>query len=398
MTVRMYNVGFGDCFLLTFPAKSGKSVSMLIDCGSHAAGPGPHSIEEVVRRVIADVSQKGKPTIDVVVATHRHRDHVLGFESGLWNNVEVGEVWMPWTEDPTDAEARKILETQSRIAQKLMLAAPHLGVEVSKTVQDLANNSFRNELAMKTLHDGFAGSPVRRYLPWKYSQRANLTLDSVPGLLVHILGPARDPDIIRDMQPPKGMHYLSAAANESSGAAPSLPFSDRWGIDRQRFTEMGGSRISSTTMTAVARASRIDELAIATSLESAVNGTSLVLMFQLGRAYMLFPGDAQWGTWNRIMTDPTTRLLLSKTTFLKIGHHGSHNATPRPLIERIIEVPVPSMISTRKMKMWPEIPKRKLLLAMQKRKYTVIRSDRKDASEQLAVARDAYSATIRVPF
>ena len=75
--IRMYNVGFGDCFLLVFPA-SDRPRKVLIDCGSHSAGRGPASIQDVCARVLSDVAgDGGVARIDLVIATHRHQDHVF---------------------------------------------------------------------------------------------------------------------------------------------------------------------------------------------------------------------------------------------------------------------------------------------------------------------------------
>ena len=65
----------------------------------------------------------GVSRIDVVVGTHRHQDHVSGFENDVWEQVEVREVWMPWTEDDEDVEGRRILDKQSKKAMQLQLAA-----------------------------------------------------------------------------------------------------------------------------------------------------------------------------------------------------------------------------------------------------------------------------------
>ena len=75
------------------------------------------------------------------------------------------------------------------------------------------------------------------------------------------------------------------------------------------------------------------EQAIAVSLDKAVNGTSLMLVLKIGQAYLLFPGDAQWGTWQAALRNPTANALLRKTTFFKVSHHGSHNGTPREFVE-----------------------------------------------------------------
>src|SRR5690348_16633130 len=126
ITIRMYNVGFGDCFLLAFPAPD-RPRKVLIDCGVHFAGVNPNApIRIIVEQLVKDVTEDGTPYIDLVIATHRHQDHVEGFSHPLWQTVEVGEVWMPWTENYQDSQARKILESQSTKAKKLGLVLDHL--------------------------------------------------------------------------------------------------------------------------------------------------------------------------------------------------------------------------------------------------------------------------------
>lgn len=135
----------------------------------------------IVERIVGDVTDDdGVPRIDVVVATHRHKDHVSGFGNAKWNGVEVMEVWMPWTEDPTDAEGRKIRDIQSSLALALnmSLAKPAVGLSAAELnarsrAQEVVANSLMltNEKEMKTLHSGFLGDPVRRFLPTKDSDR-----------------------------------------------------------------------------------------------------------------------------------------------------------------------------------------------------------------------------------
>jgi glyoxylase-like metal-dependent hydrolase (beta-lactamase superfamily II) len=93
----------------------------------------------VVDQIIADVTDEetGSARIDVVVGAHRHQDHVSGLTHSGWAHVEVGEVWLPWTEDPEDGLER-LLGADDRA----------LG---------LALNSLTNEKAMRTLPAGFAG-------------------------------------------------------------------------------------------------------------------------------------------------------------------------------------------------------------------------------------------------
>src|SRR5689334_3541728 len=100
VTIRMYNVGFGDAFLVRIPDGNTER-RILFDCGSIEAAEGVE-MKDIVEQIIADVTDADDVArIDVVVGTHRHKDHVSGFANPAWADVEVKEVWMPWTEDPT---------------------------------------------------------------------------------------------------------------------------------------------------------------------------------------------------------------------------------------------------------------------------------------------------------
>src|SRR5205085_12473240 len=78
LTIRSYQVGFGDCFLLTFhyTGKAGDR-HMLIDFGSTGQ---PKSVgENLMLRVAQDIKQQCNGKLHAVVATHRHKDHISGF-------------------------------------------------------------------------------------------------------------------------------------------------------------------------------------------------------------------------------------------------------------------------------------------------------------------------------
>jgi len=367
--IRMYNVGFGDSFLLTFPTEEGER-RVLIDCGVHMSGPGPRPVREVARQIIEDVKDEdGNARIDLVVATHRHADHVSGFDIDDWNDVTVHEVWMPWTENYDDRDAVKILQTQSKVAKKLAAmkgAAPQ--------VVNIAENSLVNAAAMKNLHEGLKGKPRRRFLPTKQGKQM-ITTKHLPGVKVHVLGPSRDPEVIRDMNPPKHHSYLRAAAQEEElQGKPLRPFRDAWALSAERYRELGFTPIAGADIGHLKNMSKTDAFALAASLESSVNGTSLMLMFEVGSAFLLFPGDAQWGTWDAAIRESGD--LLEKTTFYKVGHHGSHNATPTDFVDLLGDTPAlaAAMVCTRaKVKDW-DIPRGPLLTRL--RKITnVARSD-----------------------
>jgi len=383
-TIRMYNVGFGDAFLISI--HNGKRLSrVLFDCGSIEAAEGI-KMESIVEQIVADATDPdGVARIDVVVATHRHKDHVSGFAQPQWENVEVKEVWMPWTEDPSDPEARKIRDIQSNLALQLNAGLAARGATSgaeekleSDRYQDLIANALMlsNDKAMKTLHSGFSGSPLRFFLPERAQQGSRartFETGALPGVKVHVMGPSRSRDIIRDMDPPKGESFLRLQrAIAGQNGAPPAPFS----ADFRQDSRGTGEGVSAEDADEIRRATSLSDLAVAVALDKAVNGTSLMLMFEIAGTFLLFPGDAQWGTWNEAMADPEWSDILKKVTFYKIGHHGSHNATPKDFVEQMIPSGICAMASTLTRVIWPDIPRQPLLDALIAKDAKVARTDK----------------------
>jgi len=388
VVVRMYNVGFGDSFLLFIPTPDGTR-KMLFDCGVHFQSKKPRPIQEVAEQIVEDARDSdGVSRIDVVVITHRHQDHVKGFESPVWDEVEVKEVWMPWTENPKDSLGREILEKQSGNAkslhsatQKLLATSGAKDKERLEQMNALAMNSLTNEKAMLTVHEGFAGKPKRVFLPFAKREKNTFTREFLPGVKIHAMGPSRDPEVIRDMDPPDEETYrhLEFAATGDSTKG-HMPFRSLWKLDQAEHLNMVGQlRLSKKDLEKLHSMSDEDAWGMAVALEKAVNGTSLLLMLQIGEAYMLFPGDAQWGTWNAAMLDKEWSRLLAKTTFYKIGHHGSHNATPKSFVSKLLPKDFWAMACTGPTTNWTDtIPLPGLMDDLRVHSPKVIRSDKPD--------------------
>jgi hypothetical protein len=372
----MYDVGFGDCFLLQIPRPDGTAARVLFDCGSIKLGANP--MKAVVQQVIEDArpAPGQKPRIDVVVATHRHRDHISGFADPAWAEVEVGEVWMPWTEKPNDGQARRIREMHLRLAEQLQtrlearLAAPGASAERTalESSHELALNALSNDEAMYTLQHGFAGRPKRCYLPTKAGNTTWFDTELLPGVVIHVLGPSHDPQVLRELEPPAGQGYLklTEAGSAGPGGQPS-PFGEDWPVLPEDYDSTYSSLSADLPPDDRDYVRSIDlglDEAVAATLDKALNATSLMLVFQIGRVSLLFPGDAQWGTWRLALADESLRKLLAATTFYKVGHHGSHNATPVQFVEQLLGKDFWAMVSTNKVASWPEVPKPELLNSM----------------------------------
>lgn len=396
LTIRMYDMGFGDCFLVGFWS-GGMARYILFDCGS--LNRPKAEVAKAAKDVVATcTSAAGTPRLELVVCTHRHKDHVCGFDDPVWAGVEVGEVWMPWTENPDDPVATSLRNRQSAFAlalckaiqngqvdpEAMPLAKP--GATSAKAARlALALNALTNEHAMSTLHGGFLGKPPRQFLPVEGVTAEVRTIATLPDVRFHILGPSRDPKIIKTMDPPSGQAYLTAAGDVATAGAQEGACDANWCIDETEFRRQRREKPKdetspiNTTFTEDDRKD-IEELAdepegdFAAAIDNAVNNTSLMMMIEVGNQFLLFPGDAQWGTWNVVLQESKLRRLLKRTTVLKISHHGSHNGTPKELIEDVIGAGVTAFVSTAPVKQWPNVPRPPLIAALGE-KTTLARSD-----------------------
>jgi beta-lactamase superfamily II metal-dependent hydrolase len=355
--VRMYNVGFGDAFLVTVPRR-GRPWRMLVDCGVHMHGAGEHSLNSIVEDVINTVAgdSDGRPRIDVVVATHRHRDHIAGFDNDLWHDVEVGEVWLPWVEDPEDADAVALRNRQQAAALNLHT---HFAADGDGDTADFVLNSLSNDDAMWVLQNGFTGSPTRRYISAQGAKAH--PLPGVRGGCVYFLGPPRDPRNLAAMDPPKAQRWLGLSA--SGGGASNGEMFPGFTVPAGDFTRRYPHLVVDDKLLDSFREEPVDTLTAASLLDRAVNNTSVMFLLQVGDALLLFPGDAQWGAWQPLLDDPDVRSLLTRTTLYKISHHGSHNGTPVEVAHDVLGG-VMSLLSVRPIERWAHIPKEELVASL----------------------------------
>lgn len=390
LTIRMYKVGFGDCFLLSLKSQA-DTHHILFDCGSLSQSKA--RVAKIAKHIKETCTKPGgKARIALVVGTHRHKDHVVGFDDAIWQDIEVDEVWMPWTEDPDDSEATQIRNKQSAFAMALcreMALDPAankspLVVAASasaiKAQHALAWNALTNAKAMATLHRGFAGNPPRRFLPAKDVEAEIRTLAALPEVRFHILGPSRDKKTIAEMNPPAGKAYVGATTDGSRSQPGGGACATIWRISESEFRRQTRNKttFSNADRKDIEEAADDPEGDLAAALDNAVNNTSLMMLIEVGDQFLLFPGDAQWGTWDAVLQQPRLRRILERTTVFKVSHHGSHNGTPREFVETMIGKGVTSFMSTGTVRQWPGIPRESLVEALVK-KTRLARSDRNAA-------------------
>ena len=105
-TLFAYKVGFGDCFLLRFTYADAATRHVLIDFGT--TGLTIEAPAEQMVLIARDIAEKCANKLDVVVATHRHADHISGFATradgkgsgDIIRSLKPTVVVQPWTEAP----------------------------------------------------------------------------------------------------------------------------------------------------------------------------------------------------------------------------------------------------------------------------------------------------------
>jgi beta-lactamase superfamily II metal-dependent hydrolase len=357
--VRIYRHGLGDCILVRLRQRDGTDFKILIDFGVAVA---TQDAPAKMSKVLNDVIETSGGSVDVLAVTHEHWDHVSGFQQAKedFERLKVGEVWVAWTEDETDAlaktlrnEHKKALAALTASAQALQMAGQAGRANGILNILSQFGAAGEKTAAAFDIAKAKAKPGQPRY--WRPTDPPfHLAAADVK---IYALGPPHDAQLIRKVLPSRAHPETYELALDGSGIFPAgvasalldqedlppfgptvtipveqaraIPFFQNhyWGT----LGEVENWRRIDTEWLGAA-----DDLALA--LQSATNNTSLVLAIELsGGDVLLFAGDAQVGNWlswqdckwvqdHPMVTGPD---LLRRTVFYKVGHHGSHNATLR---------------------------------------------------------------------
>jgi hypothetical protein len=240
VTVRMYRVGLGDCFLLAFPTgQPGQSYYVMIDCGVFPGSPGG---ADRIRASVQDIKAVTGGHIHLLVVTHRHADHISGFTQAaeIFKDLHIHNLWLSWTERPEDGVADPLWKRAKQALAGLTQAASMR--PESPTMQRVAGVlEFMGELGAAAKGDPLdpvrqlaAGGNIKYCEPGEgplslpgtsgasgtSSASGTAASGSVPsptGIHLYVLGPPKNTDFLTQMDPDKGSNetYLAAGGTGS---------------------------------------------------------------------------------------------------------------------------------------------------------------------------------------
>ena len=194
LLIRMFDVGLGDCIYCRIPDghEDGRDFHILIDCGSLSGLDYLTAALEKLKIMLPDDGAKKR--LDLLIVTHQHKDHILGFTPDLWADFSVGALWMSAAMDPDHPEARNARQLHA-FAGGMIKQAQRLNF--SPELEGLfAAYAATNDVAVETLQKTI---PVKNNIKPVYVHAGMDTDDKLKlplkNAALRILGPENDIDL-----------------------------------------------------------------------------------------------------------------------------------------------------------------------------------------------------------
>ena len=381
--IRMYRLGTGDCFAVKFFAGNALKFKMMIDAGAWSGSKAD------ITPYIEDLKEYIDNHVDLLVITHEHKDHVHAFDvcEELFTNgnppFTVDQIWMAWTEDEKSQKVKNWKKKYGEQKMALAMAGQKLKEAVASPGFKKQFEEDRNGFRMLSARQSFAGiltdfadlhlsselgvykgglkgmEVVKNQIAdnnIKYFGPGDIIedIDGLPGIKFYVLGPPR---LFKDVETEAGGEgecyehnkvleesgaFSAAIAHEGNTLPESLLPFDRSYVQPEDSSNKLKERYEQEEWRKVDHDWLFGGGQLALRMNSLTNNLSLALAieFEDSKKIMLFPGDAEygsWASWHKInwtvpSNDPNKHLtedILNRTVFYKVAHHISHNGTAK---------------------------------------------------------------------
>lgn len=396
--IQMYTMGTGDCFLLSFKGDGDQKpqFKLMIDCGVQSISG------DNMRPYAMKIIEETEGEVDALLITHEHQDHVLGFQrckKEFKEHLKVKELWLPWTENESDALVKEWKDEFGKKKKALAMATDLLNKHtksdlfeqiynvgprgarsfnarkgISNSLMELSNLNTEPMGAAGDYIGGLKGMEVvkndieRERLRFLETGTVLEDIEGLQNIRIYVLGPPKMWKDVKTHHGKDGETYKHNKELEFVRGFSALPFeeddSESDPFEKVHITEYNAdaktkyaksknkafSKIKESYTKPENNYRRIDfdwlmsAANLSLRLTKGMNNLSAVLAIEFidSGKVMLFPGDAEFGSWrswheidwDEKGKDGQTHLttdLLNRTVFYKVAHHLSHNGTAREL-------------------------------------------------------------------